>query len=83
MFFKVPLNGVLSFMATVGTTPDMVKPTADCQKLLVTVEAEARDDQVTQSLVDNPGGIGIITFTDESGDTPQLTMVDFQAFNDQ
>lgn len=74
---------VLCLVPTVGTVPDMVKPTADCTKVLVAIEGELYDDSVNQTVVDRPGGIGVVTFeTDPSGPL-DYTLVDFTAFDSQ
>lgn len=65
----------------VGPTPDMIKPTSSCKKAIVAVEGEPHDDEGSQTLVDSPGGIGIVTITDS--DTLEFTLIDFQNFDNQ
>lgn len=67
----------------VGPTPDMVKPTANCKKILVAVEGEPYDDVTSQSLIDKPGGIGVVTLTGGSSVGLQYTLIDFQKFDNQ
>ena len=66
-----------------GTVPDMVKPTADCMKVLIAIEGELYDDSVNQTVVDNPGGVGVVTFDTDPSGTLTYAMADFLAFDNQ
>lgn len=65
----------------VGDIPDMIQPIKNCSKVLVAIEAEPYADTVNARLVDNPGGVGIITFTDTPTGTYNYTVLDFNKFN--
>lgn len=64
----------------VGSLPDMIKPTSDCQTVVVAVEAEAYSDGT--SLVDPEGAVGIIEFTEGVDGAHKYTKLDFTKFND-
>ena len=49
-------------MITVGSAPDSIKALPDCSKLVVAVEAEPYETELG-NLIDPPGEIAIITFS--------------------
>ncbi|KAL4216275.1 hypothetical protein ACF0H5_024000 [Mactra antiquata] len=63
----------------VGDIPDMVHPTSDCKKLVVAIEAEPYIDDINNKLIDNAGGVIILTFTGDGQYT--LTNLTFDKFN--
>ncbi|KAH3707600.1 hypothetical protein DPMN_067010 [Dreissena polymorpha] len=65
----------------VGVIPDMILPLSDCRALLVSIEAEPYDDDVTGTLVDNPGGVGILKFPGGPEGTYTMNVLTFDKFN--
>ncbi|XP_052059664.1 uncharacterized protein LOC127700287 [Mytilus californianus] len=61
---------------TVGSLPDMVYPSKDCNTILVAVEAEAYQDD--GKIVDPEGGVGIIKIENDEATYKKL---DFKEFN--
>ena len=59
----------------------MIQPTKDCRKLVVAIEAEPYIDTINNKLVDNPGGVGVITFTDNKFADYSYKFIDFGNFN--
>jgi hypothetical protein len=59
----------------------MIHPTKDCSKVIVAIEAEPYIDTANSKLVDNPGGVGVITFTDNNLGGYTYKVVDFGTFN--
>ncbi|OWF53101.1 Mesenchyme-specific cell surface glycoprotein [Mizuhopecten yessoensis] len=66
---------------TVGSLPDMVYPTSDCQTVIVALEAEAYNNG--SHFVDPEGAVGIIKFTTGVEGAYQYTKLDFRKFNDR
>ncbi|OWF56661.1 mesenchyme-specific cell surface glycoprotein-like [Mizuhopecten yessoensis] len=66
---------------TVGSLPDMILPTSDCQTVVVAVEAEAYYNGT--HFVDPEGAVGIIEFEPLKGAESELqyTRLDFKKFN--
>ncbi|XP_053408058.1 mesenchyme-specific cell surface glycoprotein-like isoform X2 [Mercenaria mercenaria] len=59
----------------------MIHPIKDCSKVIVAIEAEPYIDTIHDRLVDNPGGVGVITFTDSPSGDYSYNVVDFRKFN--
>lgn len=59
----------------------MIHPVRDCRKVIIAIEAEPYIDTVNDRLVDNAGGIGVISFQDSPAGTYRYKMVDFETFN--
>ncbi|XP_069134905.1 mesenchyme-specific cell surface glycoprotein-like [Argopecten irradians] len=66
---------------TVGSLPDMILPTSDCQTIVVAVEAEAYNNGT--HFVDPEGAIGIINFQPLQGAESDFryTRLDFKKYN--
>ena len=59
----------------------MIHPTKDCRKIIVAIEAKPYIDGVNAKLVDNPGGVGVISFTDNTFVGYSYKFIDFRNFN--
>ena len=59
----------------------MIHPTKNCKKVIVAIEAEPYNDTINYELVDNPGGVGVITFTDNTLADYSYKFIDFGNFN--
>ncbi|XP_060075891.1 uncharacterized protein LOC132555559 [Ylistrum balloti] len=68
---------------TVGSLPDMILPTSDCQTIVVAVEAEAYYNGT--HFVDPEGAVGLINFQPLQGAESKFsyTRLDFKKFNTQ
>ncbi|XP_033748422.1 mesenchyme-specific cell surface glycoprotein-like isoform X2 [Pecten maximus] len=66
---------------TVGSLPDMIYPTSDCQTVVVAIEAEGYNNG--SHFVDPEGAVGIIKFAAGVEGDYQYTKLDFRKFNDQ
>lgn len=59
----------------------MIHPVGDCKKVIIAIEAEPYIDAVNDRLVDNAGGIGVISFQNSPAGTYTYKMVDFKTFD--
>ncbi|KAL3860619.1 hypothetical protein ACJMK2_010717 [Sinanodonta woodiana] len=67
----------------VGGQPEMLLPTADCRKVVITIEAEAYQNKTGQ-VIDPEGGVGILKFdTANISGSYTFRKLDFKHFNDK